>query len=338
LLIELHMQDETTEIIALSRLRDYAQKALRLKHRSLVSVYEVGVLEAGYWTLIRHGGALSWMYLHELSGKLTVPDACSVLYCLADVLDYLHRREFRGGRVLNWNDFVRCSYNFQRSLQVSILPPSPTDIDLLIQKTYCAPSEYTAPELLENFLPSPAADSFALGSIAFHLFIGHPLLTAETTQEIVQAIRSGIYPDFEHHLPAFPEELATLIKSALKVNPDERPTLQNWIELLAKYGGHTMPHGLPDRNMLEFRKPQYVFRFTNILNDAPISFTRLAQAGDIPMNVLIISEVEDGKYTLNLPDSDPSLPDYCHTCGAIGKPPIRFCSMCGKPLVARNKV
>jgi serine/threonine protein kinase len=332
LLIELQLQDETTELIALSRLQDYAHKALRLKHQSLLSVYEVGTQKSLRWVLVRHAGPISWLYLNELSGRLNVSQACSVLSDIANALDYLYRMQLRGGKVLNWNDFVRLSYGAGRPLALSIVPPSPTDLDLSLQGKYCATSGYTAPELFDSFSPTPSSDSFALSAIGFHLFSGKPLIQTENSRELARVMRELDFPRIRKILPAFPGDLAEFLEVALRSSPERRPTLQSWINTLAKDEAHSLPQGAADEATIKFQKPQYAFQFTNVLHGVPVHFKNLAQTGEAPMNVLMISEVDDGKYTLNLPSSNRALPDYCHLCGGIGQPPVRFCSLCGHAL------
>jgi len=332
LLIELQLQEENSEPIALSRLLEYSQKALRLRHVNLPNVFEVGTQKSGHWALIRQAGSIAWMYLPELAGRLNSNQICSVLYSIADAVDYLYRSELRGGKTLNWIDFVRVAYDVRRSLTLAIVPPTPGDVDLVLQNKYCVLSPYTAPELLDSFSPTPAADSFAVACIGYQLFTGKPLVEVDIPGDFGSKLRNLEFASIQKILPEFPEELANCFESALRSTPDRRPTLRMWMKTLAKHEGHSLPLGMPEEEGVEFQKSGYVFDFTNVLHGVPVRFKKLAQAGETPMNVLMLSEVEDGKYTLNLPGSNTSLPEYCPLCGSIGAPPIHFCSACGHPL------
>jgi serine/threonine protein kinase len=205
-------------------------------------------------------------------------------------------------------------------------------LDLALQGKYCAPSIYTAPELFDSFSPTPSSDSFALSAIAFHLFTGKPLINTDQPAEVGRIIRELEFPKISKILPAFPVELAAFLEGPLRSPAEQRPTLLSWIQMLTKYEAHSLPQGTADGASVKFQKPQYAFQFTNVLHGVSVDFTNLAQAGDAPMNVLMLSEVDDGKYTLNLPSANRALPDYCHVCGGIGKAPVRFCSLCGHPL------
>ena len=336
MLIELQLQDETTEIIARSRLRDYAHKATGLKHESLESVYEVGTQEAGYWAIVKHAGPTGPKSLAEIAGKLEAHEAYSIVYCLADSLDYLYRVEFRGGKVLGFEGFIRSAFQPATGWTASILPPTPTDIDLLVQGTYCPLTEYSAPELIDSFLPTPAADSFGIAALIFRMITGKPVVQAESAPEMARMLREKNFPTVAALVPDFSKELGQYIQKTLVASPKDRPTLQDWMAILSRYGARTLTQGSPDESVLEFHKPAHAFRFRNVLHDQIVRFHELATVTKSPGSSILISEVDDGKYTLNLPESPHGLPDYCRLCGLVGKTGTRFCSTCGVTLVTQS--
>ncbi|MCI0606739.1 hypothetical protein L0156_27455 [bacterium] len=334
MIVEVCFQDDVSEVIPSSRLRSYARKVMQLKHRNLTNVFEVGVLDNGRWALVRQAGPGRWIYLAEMNhADLNFIQKCSVLYGLTDVLDYLYRKESRGGAILNWDEQIRCSFVTQNRLVFSVHPPNPSDVDLLIQGSYCAISKFTAPELIDSFTPTPAADSFALAAIAFQLFTGCQIVEQDSSQEIAHRIRSFTFPSVRQLASSLPPDLSDLIEAALRFPAAQRPTFSRWKETLAKLGAERLHQAGPEEGSLPSRETALKMRLKNVLGGTQMQFNKFAQLGDVPMTAALLTEVEDGQYTLNLPESSQTLPSYCQICGNVGKQNMRFCHVCGQPLI-----
>ena len=83
---------------------------------------------------------------------------------------------------------------------------------------------YMAPEQTLGEPPTPAADVFALGIIAWELFTGLPLYRGPNLKAILEAVRSTTPPPIDRLNPAVPKEIVDAIAMALSREPTARGT------------------------------------------------------------------------------------------------------------------
>lgn len=81
---------------------------------------------------------------------------------------------------------------------------------------------HVAPETVRGAAPRPAADVFALGSVALCCLAGRPAWQAEDFDEVMIATAVGTWPELDPGLA--PAALAELVAAMLAPEPEERPT------------------------------------------------------------------------------------------------------------------
>jgi serine/threonine-protein kinase len=83
---------------------------------------------------------------------------------------------------------------------------------------------YMAPEQTYGEPPTPAADVFALGIIAWELFTGLPLYRGPDLKSILEAVRRTDPPRIDRLNPNVPKEIVDAIAKALSREPPDRGT------------------------------------------------------------------------------------------------------------------
>jgi serine/threonine protein kinase len=90
-------------------------------------------------------------------------------------------------------------------------------------------SEFAAPEVLSGHKPRQKADIFSFALLLFSIIVGHCPLE-EAGERGDRAERSRIVPDT---IPGFvPEFVSELIRSGLSINPNDRPSFNEILQVL----------------------------------------------------------------------------------------------------------
>ncbi|MDR1597548.1 MAG: protein kinase [Holosporales bacterium] len=105
---------------------------------------------------------------------------------------------------------------------------------------------YRAPEVLdgEELTATAAADVYSFGCIAYYVFEGKPLWTEQSHFKIVKAKRQGQPPDIVlHNDSPHSKSTAELIRRCVQRNPEDRPTIEQVVEELARIWYNLTPDG-----------------------------------------------------------------------------------------------
>jgi len=91
------------------------------------------------------------------------------------------------------------------------------------RKTTCGTLDYLPPEMVCGESHDHSVDIWCLGILCYEFCVGHPPFEAPTQQDTYYRIKK-LDLKFEKHMS---EELRDFIKSILKRNSGDRPTLEN---------------------------------------------------------------------------------------------------------------
>jgi BR serine/threonine kinase len=90
-----------------------------------------------------------------------------------------------------------------------------------IAETSCGSPHYAAPEVIRGMqYDGRRADTLSLGIILFALLAGYLPFDDPSIRNLLHKVKRGVF-----EMPAFPEDIAALIRQMLSVDPTHRPTL-----------------------------------------------------------------------------------------------------------------
>ena len=212
---------------------DEARIAVELTHRNIVQVFDFGKADGELFLAMEliEGKDLRTTMAQAVSRDLLPPIAVSA-YIIAEVasgLDYAHRKTDGYGSALG---IVHCDVSPSNVMlstdgYVKILDfgiARATFASALERRRLRGKPRYMAPEQTLGEPPTPAADVFALGIIAWELFTGLPLYRGPNLKAILEAVRTTTPPPIDRLNPAVPKEIVDAIAMALAREPTARGT------------------------------------------------------------------------------------------------------------------
>jgi len=212
---------------------DEARIAVELTHRNIVQVFDFGKADGELFLAMEliEGKDLRSALGAAVSRDLLPATAVSA-YIIAEVaagLDYAHHKTNDYGDSLN---IVHCDVspsNVMLSLDgyVKILDfgiARASFASALERRRLRGKPRYMAPEQTYGEPPTPAADVFALGIIAWELFTGLPLYRGPDLKSILEAVRRTDPPRIDRMNPKVPAEIVNAVATALSREPSDRGT------------------------------------------------------------------------------------------------------------------
>lgn len=97
-----------------------------------------------------------------------------------------------------------------------------------LKRTVCGTPYYFSPELCLNKPYNNKSDVWALGCILYELTTLTHAFDGNSMKALVQKILKGVYPPIH---PSYSSDLAKLVSSMLKIDPQQRPNVQQIIQL-----------------------------------------------------------------------------------------------------------
>jgi len=222
---------------------DEARIAVELTHRNIVQVFDFGKADGELFLAMEliEGKDLRTAMSQAVGRDLLPPIPVSA-YIIAEVasgLDYAHRKTDGYGGPLG---IVHCDVSPSNVMlstdgYVKILDfgiARATFASALERRRLRGKPRYMAPEQTLGEPPTPAADVFALGIIAWELFTGLPLYRGPNLKAILEAVRTTNPPPIDRLNPAVPKEIVDAIATALSREPTARGTSADLAQALIR--------------------------------------------------------------------------------------------------------
>jgi hypothetical protein len=210
------------------RLRREASVLAELQHPHIATVIDVGADERGTHVVMPFlpGGTVA--HVLDRSGPLAPGAAAAVLASVAEALAATHGKGFLHRDVKPSNVLLSeggDTYLADFGLALPMLDSS----RLTNSRSVLGTAPYTAPEILADETPSPAADTYALGVTGYQLLTGALPYAGSNVLAVLDAVRRSDATPISEVAPAVPPALAALVTQAFAADPADRPRdLRAW--------------------------------------------------------------------------------------------------------------
>lgn len=204
----------------LRRFRLEAQAAARLRHPSIVAIYDT-VTEPGIEAIVMElcdGPTLR--QLMDERGQLALGDVIDVASQVAEALDVAHRggvvhRDIKPSNILvgPGGRIVVTDFGIAKAGE---------DADLTRTGTLLGTAKYLAPEQLRGEPIDPRADLYSLGVVMFEALCGRPPFLADNEAGTALARLHHDPPAPRGYRPEIPRALERIVLKALAREPDDR--------------------------------------------------------------------------------------------------------------------
>jgi HAMP domain-containing protein/tRNA A-37 threonylcarbamoyl transferase component Bud32 len=213
------------------RFVDEARAVNHIRHPHIVDIFAFGNLPDG-----RHYFVMEWLEGESLSaqqarGALSVLAAIDVVLQLCDALSAAHQkgiihRDLKPDNVFLTAPGGRTGFVKLLDFGIAKLSHLPTDAATSMPGLIVGTPDYIAPEQAQGDETGPPADVYALGVVAYELFLGRrPFSGASPFEVIAQHLNKAPPPPAELWREV-PPALAKLLVQMLAKNPAERPKIQ----------------------------------------------------------------------------------------------------------------
>jgi len=204
-----------------ARLRREAQVLSELHHPHIVSVYDFGETEGTPYFVMAYCAGGSVTDVMASQGALTVGQSVNVLAAVSSALSAMHSHGLVHRDVKPSN--VLLSADGQPFLSDLGIVGGDDRSRMTATGNLVGTIGYSAPELLDNAVHTPACDTFSLGVLGYEIVSGDQPFAGRSLSGVLDAIRRGSFPPLAQTAPEVPSKLAALIESALSVDPKQRP-------------------------------------------------------------------------------------------------------------------
>ncbi|MFE3960908.1 protein kinase [Nocardia sp. NPDC059091] len=200
-------------------------------HPNIVTVLEAGVTGGGRpYLVMPYYPSDSLDARIRQQGLVEVDAVLRIAAGIAGALEFAHRlgivhRDVKPGNILLTDagepvlaDFgiARVAGGFETATGVVTASPA-----------------FTAPEVLEGRTPTPAADVYGLGATLFCALTGHAAYERRNGEQLVaQFVRISRQPVPDLRDSGIPDEVCTLVESAMHRDPEQRPSAADLGEII----------------------------------------------------------------------------------------------------------
>jgi serine/threonine protein kinase len=209
-----------------------AKLAVQLQHGNIAQIYQLGRQDDAFYIALeyvegRDVGTL--LDLHLKAGRaLPLPQACYIITCCAEGLDYAHNKRSDDGKPLNiiHRDIsppnILISYEGEvKLIDFGLAKAASSSIQTQagIIKGKLA---YMSPEQVRGAQLDARSDVFALGIVFFELLTGRRLFRRDSDVETFECVRQCRVPRPRELNPAIPEQLEQILLKTLARDLDAR--------------------------------------------------------------------------------------------------------------------
>ncbi|MFT3692691.1 MAG: protein kinase [Kofleriaceae bacterium] len=231
-----------------ARLEREARITARLHHPAIVNVHEAGVWPGGepfYAMELVVGRPFG-----DVIGKtVSLPERLALLphvIAVADALAYAHaqriiHRDLKPSNVLvgEFGETVVIDWGLAKDLGMpeGAMPSlgSGSAEETAIGTVLGTPA-YMPPEQAQGKVVDARADVYALGSLLYYMLAGKPPYGGASSDAVIASVLEGPPPDIAVSAAGAPSDLVTIVRKAMKRDPDERyPTARELSDDLRRF-------------------------------------------------------------------------------------------------------
>jgi CheY-like chemotaxis protein len=212
--------------------RQFMQEArtmAKLGHPNTVAIHDVGDHDGALYLVMEHCTGGTSFTLIKAAGPLDLTRATRVLRDACKGLNAAHQRGMIHRDIKPDNILIDESGMAKLSDFGLVLAPNTTDI--AGTNHIIGTPHYMSPEQCSGGLVDHRSDLYAMGATWFHLITGQPPYHGSSdVREVLRHHRESPVPDPRGVIPDLPEDVASIISTAMAKNPSDR--YQNASELL----------------------------------------------------------------------------------------------------------
>ncbi|MFJ1702011.1 serine/threonine-protein kinase [Kitasatospora sp. NPDC088346] len=215
-----------------SRMKQEARAAAKIKHPSVITVYDVLEQDGRPWIVMELIDGRSLADVIDSEGILLPRDAARVGEQVLAALDQAHRhgvlhRDVKPANVL----LERGGRAVLTDFGIALLEGAP---GLTRTGDIVGSPDYVAPERVSGHRPGPESDLWSLGATLYAAVEGQSPFHRTTTMGTLQAVLADPLPE-----PRHAGALAPVIEALLRKDPAERPTADRALRMLAEAAADT---------------------------------------------------------------------------------------------------
>lgn len=205
-----------------SRFLREATTISRLSHPNIVKVYDACTFARGYFIVMECFEGNDLQAMIEDYGTPSLAIGVSVGLQILDALEYaasqqiVHRDVKPANILYRPQDGIAKLSDFGLAKQVGVSSGT-RDGEGVGTPCYMPPEQVNNARNVDH-----RADIYALGASFYHLFSGRFPVMADNLQDFMKGILERDPPPIERYNPKLPPELCTLIRRAMRKDPDER--------------------------------------------------------------------------------------------------------------------
>ncbi|MBN1517889.1 serine/threonine protein kinase [Candidatus Sumerlaeota bacterium] len=210
-----------------------AQAVERLSHPNIARVYDVvNKPDKMYIAMEFIKGIEVSEYLNKNREQLTVNSVLNLLEQICQALDYAHDQGIIHRDIKPNNIMVTVDEERVKVLDFGIARISGKTMADFTLKSAGTP-RYMAPEQFRGLDSTRQTDQYSLGVIVYHIFAGHPVFAAETSDALGYQHVNEPPPPLQTHNAKLPKTLNDCVLKALSKNAADRyPTCTNFYQAL----------------------------------------------------------------------------------------------------------
>lgn len=190
----------------------------RLQHPRILPVHDYGQIEGRPFIVMAYmeGGTLD----DRLDNAMSLEDTVRLVNQIAEGLDHAHgegviHRDFKPSNVL----LDRAGNAFLADFGIAKINEATT---ALTGSSIIGTPAYMAPEMFDQGAITPAVDIYALGITIYQMLTGHFPFEGDTPMRVMMQHVSALPPDVRIIRPDLPEEVGTVIQTAMAKRPEHR--------------------------------------------------------------------------------------------------------------------
>jgi len=212
--------------------RQFMQEArtmAKLGHPNTVAIHDVGDHDGALYLVMEHCTGGTSFTLIKATGPLELTLATRILRDACKGLNAAHQRGMIHRDIKPDNILIDESGMAKLSDFGLVLAPNTTDI--AGSNHIIGTPHYMSPEQCSGGLVDHRSDLYAMGATWFHLITGQPPYHGSSdVREVLRHHRESPVPDPRGVIPDLPEDVASIISTAMAKKPSDR--YQNASELL----------------------------------------------------------------------------------------------------------